>query len=935
MSGGGGSKKVTVGYWYKLLYHFGLVRGPVDAFLEFRAGDRVAWQGVLTKSGRITVNKPNLWGGQESEGGLQGSLDIMFGDSNQGSNDYLAAQLGANQPTYRGKVTAVWRGGRWGAMNPYPKKAAMKVRRILKGWDNDEPWYPEKAQIILRPPGLLSLYFALDVSGSMAGARLATMKQAMSDVFDILKPFAVGSGLDIRITAWSDGASTITKMSSTEADIDSLRGWVNGLSAAGGTQFNQGVAPALTFFSTSAARTNMMFFITDGLPTGTSADTAVSLAADMLNPASGNYSTAKGTAVQMYGINIDLGDTSQTARLDNTSEDGVPVVSGTNSSALTSVVYDALSSGALVGMNPAHILYDSLTAQDMQGEPVAMISDASFRAAADQLFSEAFGLCTSYDGEPIHEFQQRICDVVGASLTQSLVDGLYYLDLIRGDHDLGTLPIIGSDDIVEFAQEPSVLTEQPNQISVEWFDQQEKADRATVPLQALGAIQAAGRVIPETRTYKELATEGLALRVAARDLQAQSTPTGRFRLTLNRRRFDLRPGRPFRLQYPEEGIGDMVCVLGDFDGGTLVDGRVRIVAVQDVFGFPSAVYVESEPGLAEPPYETPVASPHQRVIEAPYVEILGNISRADLALLPADAGALMTVATPATNGLNYAIHTAGGGEEYEERGTAEWCPTATVTEEAGCLATVFSLAAGLGLEDVVVGTWALWDDEIVRVDTIDPDTGALTLGRGCADTVPAVHTAGSRIYFCGDWGGSDGREYVYGETVHVKLLTRTSSDQQSIDTATELTVAMAQRYYRPYPPGQFRINGLDYPEDEPFGSAIAVSWAHRDRLLQDDQLIDAAAGSIGPEPGVQYYVRVTALDAARMPLGEVLDVLVDGTAHTVLASDITGTAYAEAPYFRIGVRATRDGIDSWQEPSVVVAGLLQAPTNLTAVAETY
>ncbi|MNG18713.1 hypothetical protein D3C84_1028040 [compost metagenome] len=66
-----------------------------------------------------------------------------------------------------------------------------------------------------------------------------------------------------------------------------------------------------------------------------------------------------------------------------------------------------------------------------------------------------------------------------------------------------------------------------------------------------------------------------------------------------------------------------------------------------------------------------------------------------------------------------------------------------------------------------------------------------------------------------------------------------------------------------------------------------------------------------------------------------LDVLVDGSAHNVLASDITASAYAEAPYFRIGVRARRDGIDSWAEPSVVVTGLLQAPTNLTAVAETY
>lgn len=942
----GGSKKVTVGYWYKLLYQFGLVRGPVDAFLEFRGGDRVAWKGVLTESGRITINKPNLWGGEKSEGGLSGDLDVMFGEADQGPNDYLAAQLGADQPSYRGKLTTIWRGGRWGAMNPYPKKAAMKVRRILKGWDGDACWYPEKAPIGLIAPGPLALYFALDLSGSMnavtanGNTRLANMKAAMTDALAFIGEVVLSSGvgLDIMIVGWGGQAAslldreTITRRGVTEATLAQLVDWVQARSAIYGvTHFPSAVADAGIFFDGSPANyLRLALFITDGVPSigaGGTAEEAEEAAT------SAGKSLLSIPGIRSYGINIDLDDISQTSNMDNTPQDGVPVVSGGDPHALTNAIVEALS--GLFGMNPAHIIYDSLTAEDMLGEPVAMINDASFRAAADQLFNEGFGLCMSYDGEAIDEFQQRICDVIGAGLTQSRVDGLYYLDLIRGDYDLDTLPIIGSDDIVEFAQEPSVLTEQPNQVSVEWFDQQEKVERVAGPLQALGAIQAAGRVIPETRTYKELSTENLALRVGARDLQALSAPTSRFRMTLNRRSFDLRPGRSFRLQYPEEGIADMVCVLGDIDSGTLVDGRIRIVAVQDVFGFPSTVYVEGEPGLAEPPDDTPGASPHQAVIEAPYVELVANISRADLAVLPVDVGMLMTIATPATNGLNYAINTAAVGEEYGERGYAEWCPTATVVEESGYLDTAFTLAAGFGLSDVMLGTWALWEDEIVRVDAIDPVAGTLALGRACADTIRAKHAAGSRIYFCGDWGGTDSREYVDGETVRVKLLTRTNADEQTIDTAPELTVAMSQRYYRPYPPAQFRINGLDYPVDEPFDSAVAVSWVHRDRLLQDDKLIDATAGSIGPEPGVQYYVRVTALDADRLPLGEALDVLVDGNAHSVLASDITATAYAEAPYFRIGVRATRDGLDSWAEPSVVVTGLLQAPTNFTAVAETY
>ena len=137
---GGHSKKTTIGYWYRVLFHYGFCKGPIDAFLELRGGNRVAWQGELTASGRITVSKPDLWGGIKSEGGLDGDFDVMFGEATQVANDYLTAQLGADQPAYRGKATGVWRGGRYGAMNPYPKPLAFKMRRILKGWDGDVCW---------------------------------------------------------------------------------------------------------------------------------------------------------------------------------------------------------------------------------------------------------------------------------------------------------------------------------------------------------------------------------------------------------------------------------------------------------------------------------------------------------------------------------------------------------------------------------------------------------------------------------------------------------------------------------------------------------------------------------------------------------------------------------------------------------------------------
>src|SRR6185312_7976206 len=55
--------------------------------------------------------------------------------------------FGSQVPAWRGLATLVFKGGRYGAMNPYPQKPAYKICKIVKGWDEDACWYPEKASI--------------------------------------------------------------------------------------------------------------------------------------------------------------------------------------------------------------------------------------------------------------------------------------------------------------------------------------------------------------------------------------------------------------------------------------------------------------------------------------------------------------------------------------------------------------------------------------------------------------------------------------------------------------------------------------------------------------------------------------------------------------------------------------------------------------------
>lgn len=867
----GSSKKQTVGYWYKLLLQYGLARGPVDAFLEFRGGDRTAWKGELTSSGTININAPNLWGGEKSEGGIVGQADVMFGEQDQAPNAYLAANLSEKQSGLRGKLVFAFKGGRFG-INPYPKSVGFKFRRVYKGWDDNEPWYPEKALI---PIGIEevdggSLPELGDTSGGWRYLQVLN-----TDPADYSAP-------DFDDSAWAIGQMPFASLN------DHIYTEPSGFPANYNTfwQVNRTMWMRKTVSLPAAAQVNMQILID-------------------------NYATIWVNGHMVLGPESGWdGEPDLSKNFFEFSIPGAFLVPGDNVFVIKAKdtglwTYCATRATAVLtyrtgAMNPIHIIFDSLTQQDMMGEPLANLDLDSFTAAADRCYDERFGLCTEYDHqrETGEQFQQRIQNVVGAAVTQSRIDGRYRVDLIRGDYDLESLPILLDRHILEFEREPSNPNDSVNEVVVEWFDPDKKEKRATTPLQSLGAIQSAGAVISETSKYPEIPDEGLALRVAARDLRNKSSLTNRFKMTTTRETYGWRSGQFFRLQAPRRGIADMVCMVGEISDGSLRSASMTLTAVQDVSGMPDSVYVDIEPGVDTEPNQEPANAIAQRAIEAPYVEIAGTLPTTELAALPEDAGYLIAMGVRAPTGKNFNLWTKADAEDYVDQGVGDWCPSALVVEAAGFdpADDTFTLSSPRDLDRVAVGTAALWGDELVRVDAIDADALTCTLGRGCGDAVILKHAAGERVWFYAQWGASDQRQYVAAEVVSAKLLTNTASQQLDIALANVSTVTMDQRAQRPYPPAGLRVNG----EIEPgvLIGEVVLTWTHRDRLLQDDQLVDDGVASIGPEPGTTY--------TARWYMNGVL-------VETQAAIVGTTTSYEPAGggLLRIELESVRDGLASW------------------------
>lgn len=134
-------------------YFFDLLMGigkSADELVEIKVGDKTAWRGSVTSNSQITIDQPNLFGGEKLEGGVQGTLDVLFGGPSQVAPAGAVSTFGSPQPGRRGKFTAFY-SGLVCMNNPYPKKWSMRHRRITSDWDGGV-WYPERATINLVRP---------------------------------------------------------------------------------------------------------------------------------------------------------------------------------------------------------------------------------------------------------------------------------------------------------------------------------------------------------------------------------------------------------------------------------------------------------------------------------------------------------------------------------------------------------------------------------------------------------------------------------------------------------------------------------------------------------------------------------------------------------------------------------------------------------------
>jgi hypothetical protein len=550
-------------------------------------------------------------------------------------------------------------------------------------------------------------------------------------------------------------------------------------------------------------------------------------------------------------------------------------------------------------MNPAHIIREVLTV--VKGYSAARIDDAAFTAAADALHAEGFGISAEWVGEEsADDFVQSIKETIDAQIYINPTTGKWTIKLIRNDYTVGALPVLGKAQVkrVDDFSAPNE-SELLNCCAVTYWDH---AEGSTVTVQSddPAMIIEAGEVKALNRDYSEqICSADLAQRIAQRDRIAASAPVRSATLTCTRAAASLMPGDPFVLDWPALLDEPTVMRVVATKRGGLLNHKVVLTVIEDVFTLDATAPVAIVPPGWIDPDTVELAQAVPLAIEAPYFEVLqryGPTQTAEFLATTPDAGMILATAAQSDAAINAIV--TGDGVEWPT--LADLSPRGTLTALVTYTATAIAITWTTRLP--TVGTHIQIGNELMRFDGL---SGGLSLvGRGVLDTVPVQHESGAAAWAWDVFAVTDEVERAQGEIVDIALRLRNNTRVGLV--SADVPVTLDARAVRPYPPGRLRIGGVAYPADA-FG-ALALTWAHRNRLTQGDQIIDEAAASITPETGTTYSLRAVRVDTSAVLNSQTG---ITGTTATVPVLAYDGDV-------RIEVWSLRDGWESWQRAAVVI-----------------
>ena len=945
----GKSKKVTVGYKYYLGMHMILCHGPIDFIKSMSVDKRVAFN-RNSSGGRINIDAPGLFGGQEREGGVVGPVDIEMGEITQTRNDYLQERLGEDIPAFRGVVGVVLRQVYLG-VNPYLKPWAFRAQRIFATSEGEAQWNPSKAAISSgrSTVNFLSETFDQGLSGYLEYAFMTNTDSRAG-----LNQYEISGGALLIKGGYALSSTTLhpsiykalpqvapLNLVSARFKLNSLGENDNGSLILRDSEFNQvfGFGVARDSDVDSLQRPNISFIDSPG---------------SFGNPV--GSSTVTVGVWYKFEVNynpVTLGFICVITREDNGTVFGSLEVENITRNDISSLHFENDASGVAASgsalfddvtvvagdiqydMNPAHIIRECLLNSTwgmgyLQGD----VDETSFANSASTLFNEGMGISLLWDKQmPIEDFVNEIIRHIDAALYVDRVTGKFTLRLIREDYVKDDLLELGPNNIQKVSNYARIDPGNSiNSVTVTYWDFV-TGENDTVTADDIALIQSYGSVVNTTVQYPGFTNSTLASRVALRDLQSLSFPLLSATIECDRTASNLNIGDAFKFVWPEYHPGFIIMRVNQISFGDGKKNRIKIVASEDVFSLPvqgiSAVEDRGFVELGGAP-QVPLI---QIIVESPYyelVQLVGQTEADRLLTENVEIGYVQFAATRPDNGINASVF-IDSGLGFEEASNLDFAPYGTLSSNVGRLDSTFIISNSEDLDQLDLGSHGQVGNELFSITGINLETGEMTVSRGILDTIPEEHLLGASVVFWDVYSATDGIEYVAGETILARVLTNSSAGQLPLASGVSVGVTMDQRAFRPYRPAGLAVNGeYDHPPGTNIEYPVNITWVSRNRLQETaGTFLTWTGGSITPESGTTYRIVIESLNSNFEVEGTITTINQAGISYTLNESDIV-EPWNQNPLVKVTVSSLRDGLYSFTSPSVIVNNPFKAPSNLTA-----
>lgn len=506
--------------------------------------------------------------------------------------------------------------------------------------------------------------------------------------------------------------------------------------------------------------------------------------------------------------------------------------------------------------NPACAIWYIFT--EMLGLPESYLDSTSFSAAATTLYTEGLGISISFNKQQsattyIETILKHIEGIVRYEN-----DGKFHLKLLRADEEIGGLPVVTEDEIIDDLEINrkswlDVITEIKIQYvrNVYAGGNEEPGNRidfvdAEFNVRDMAIEKLIGKVNHQTVRLGMFTAPGSIAWIGDRLLRSAAYPLASISFTANRNVFRWDPGDSFVLNYAPYSITGMVCRVQSIVEEGPETEEIRVIALEDI------CYMTEE---VEP-------TPHYTGFEDRDLTVV-PLTELDVFELPfVLAGKDLKIGTVAgkktVNDLGYLVYMSiDGGTSYNRIGTSTrltphgvigpyTVDTYRIDDEEGFEVNFDTYGDGTVIGAYLLETCtrdnlfgsrnlAILGNEIISFQTITPVSGAWykieNVFRGRFDTPVEPHSAGTDFWFLTTslFCALKNSGLFPGATRHFKYVPFSARYTAELSEAASINETITGRAFKPYVPGCLQANGNGINARYTGGGDIVLSWRARVR----------------------------------------------------------------------------------------------------------